>query len=653
MDQNAKQQIIDRLKDANNVLVTVSANPSVDQLAACIGFTLLLNKLGKHATAVFSGEVPSTIEFLKPEDTIETDTNSLRDFIIALDKSKADKLRYKVEDQVVKIFITPYRTSLTEKDLEFSQGDFNVDAVIGLGVREREDLDQAIMAHGRILHDATVISINNQDQGNLGTINWVDLTVSSLSEMMVELTDGLGKDKIDGQMATAFLTGIVAQTDRFSNEKTSPQTMSIAAELMQAGANQQLIANELDTPATPVSTGKKGASKDKTTADASKEAKVDDGSLVISHKDAEDDADDAPSDELPPVADEPSKDDEHVSSGGSSKHTLAPLDLPELDAGADTVTEADLPELPSLPAEPTITSTPFGATPSSPASDIELPPTPSNPFAALGKAEDRTPTQSEDATRLDDISVTEASKVGKMSANTEPEHLQSEPSTDPLSMPMPTNQPTLNRGPVTFDNPLSAASPAPSLTPSPASFPVATPTNAPDPYNLDSIKKEADSLLATDPFNPTSTSAPLDAGGVPIGGETVEEAREAVHAAIQTNPNQALEPLVAMGSQPVNLDLGHAPVTDDPTAENVPDLDAPIPAPTAFPPYTAPAAPSMAFSMPQPTAAPGVNPNFPAGMNLPSSLTPSTPPTDTTGVSDFPSSPPPVPPPLLPPAPTP
>src|ERR1700741_2361097 len=114
-----KQEILTKIKGANNILVTVSANPSVDQLAACIGLTLMLNKLGKHATAVFSGKVPSTIEFLQPEKTIETNTDSLRDFIISLDKAKADKLRYKVEDQFVRIFITPYRTSLSEKDLKF------------------------------------------------------------------------------------------------------------------------------------------------------------------------------------------------------------------------------------------------------------------------------------------------------------------------------------------------------------------------------------------------------------------------------------------------------------------------------------------------------------------------------------------------------
>src|SRR5947209_12092794 len=97
----AKQQIAERVKQANKFLVTVNSNPTVDQLAACIGATLMLNKMGKHATAVFSGKVPSTIEFLKPEQTLESNTDSLRDFIISLDKAKADKLRYKVEDQEI------------------------------------------------------------------------------------------------------------------------------------------------------------------------------------------------------------------------------------------------------------------------------------------------------------------------------------------------------------------------------------------------------------------------------------------------------------------------------------------------------------------------------------------------------------------------
>ncbi|HWT55665.1 MAG TPA: hypothetical protein VN031_01385 [Candidatus Microsaccharimonas sp.] len=244
---NQKQELIKKLKDANNILVTVSANPSVDQLAACIGITLFLNKLKKHATAVFSGEVPSTLQFLKPEDTLEKNTDSLRDFIVSLDKSKADKLRYKVEDNIVKIFITPYKTSITQDDLDFSQGDFNVDVVLCLGVEKQQDLDQAITSHGRILHDATVASVSIGSAGELGTLNWVEPQASSLSELTYQIANALDKDQLDGQIATSLLTGIVAETDRFSNDKTSPTTMKVSAELMAAGANQQLVASELQT----------------------------------------------------------------------------------------------------------------------------------------------------------------------------------------------------------------------------------------------------------------------------------------------------------------------------------------------------------------------------------------------------------------------
>jgi len=253
MENNPKKQVIARLKEAQNILVTVSDNPSVDQLAAAIGFTLVMNKLDKRATAVFSGEVPSTIEFLSPEDTIETNTDSLRDFIISLDKAKADKLKYKVEDEVVKVFITPYKTSLTDADLEFSQGDFNVDVVVALGVDNRDHIDQAIISHGRILHDATVIGVMaGPELVDVAGINWQDDTASSLCEMLASISDSFKPGLFDSQIATAYLTGIVAETERFSNEKTSPKVMKLSAELMASGANQQLISTEL-TPAEPYS----------------------------------------------------------------------------------------------------------------------------------------------------------------------------------------------------------------------------------------------------------------------------------------------------------------------------------------------------------------------------------------------------------------
>jgi len=289
-DQGALKQIIQKLKDSNNVLVTVNSNPSVDELSAALAITLCINKLNKHATAVFSGDVPPAIEFLNPEKTFENTVDSLRDFIIALDKEKADHLRYKVVDDMVKIFITPYRTTINEKDLEFSQGDYNVEFVLAVGVQNETDLDRALESHGRILHDATVAAVSLGEPTKLGGIEWADGDASSYSEMLFQIAEGVKGDKtlLDEQVATAFLTGIVAATDRFSNGKTSSKVMTVAAQLMSAGANQQLIATKLEEDmAISTQANVSHAPVEEKPQDLPKEEQKDDdgaiGALSISH----------------------------------------------------------------------------------------------------------------------------------------------------------------------------------------------------------------------------------------------------------------------------------------------------------------------------------------------------------------------------------
>lgn len=289
-DIKAKQQIIEKIKASTSILVTVSNNPSVDALSAALGLTLLLDKLEKHPTAVFSGETPSAISFLKPEETFDENTDSLRDFIIALDKEKADHLRYKVEGDSVKIFITPYKTTITSDDLVFSQGDFNVELVIALGVDVQEHLDSALEAHGQILHDADIITVTAGEQvSNLGGIDWHDDQASSLSEMVSGLAEALKSDKtkslLDASIATAFLTGIVAETDRFSNAHTTSRVMTVAAQLMGAGADQQLIATKLQESH---EIGNSEPSRDTAVEEIKAEEKpVPKDSLSISHKPTE------------------------------------------------------------------------------------------------------------------------------------------------------------------------------------------------------------------------------------------------------------------------------------------------------------------------------------------------------------------------------
>lgn len=248
-EKSPKNKLIDKINAVNNILITVSNDPTVDQLAATLGLTMALTKLGKRSVAVFSGQIPRAINFLHPEKTFESNADSLRDFIISLDKDKADRLRCKAEGDFVKVYITPYRTKITPADLKFEDGDFNIELIIAIGVIRRSNLDAAIASHGKIFHNATVATINwGQPHDGLGMISWQDDKAGCCSEMCANLVEAMSTDEkqlVDSAIATAFLTGIVASTDQFRNDKTSPALMTLSADLMARGANQQLITSEL------------------------------------------------------------------------------------------------------------------------------------------------------------------------------------------------------------------------------------------------------------------------------------------------------------------------------------------------------------------------------------------------------------------------
>ncbi len=552
---NPKAQLTDKLKTANYVLVTVSHDPSIDQLAALIGITLALNKAGKHAAAVFSGQVPSTLEFLKPEDTIEKTTDSLRDFIIALDKSKADKLRYKVEDDVVRIFITPYKTSISQDDLEFSQGDFNVDVVVALGVTKQEDLDEAIVSHGRILHDATVATVNISSEGDLGSIHWQDSQASSLSEMMTELAQALGENLVDNQIATALLTGIVAETERFSNEKTSAKVMRLSAVLMAAGANQQLVASELSQPVPEVQAD---AWQDDKTAVSSPQS-------VETEEEA---ADPIAELELPPV---PVDDDRAL----EIQHDE---DQPEPEVATNPVVDTDE-EYFTLPEH------------TDDAEPIDQPVPSESESVASSDAELLTTDHLSNGSRL----ITEPPTLGgQLTANSQVEVL--EPSSDPLSVPPTAGQDVL----LTRGEPMATAA-AYEQPPVPDSAPPAGPPSAqlvtgltpPPPAWVPAQDNPLDlpAAPAAD-LAEEQTLADIEAAAH-AAPEGLDAARDEVMKALNSDATQPLAPVQALNAQPM-IDSLH----DAGEAQSLPSVTPLAPAellsdiPTAIPslPLPSPAA---------------------------------------------------------------
>lgn len=577
-EQNAKQQIVERIKNSTNILVTVGNNPSVDALSAALSLTLMLNRLDKHVTAVFSGQVPPAIDFLEPNKTFEGSVDSLRDFIIALDKEKADRLRYKVEDDVVRIFITPYKTILSEKDLQFSQGDFNVETIIALGVEKEGDLDTAITAHGRILHDATVMTINaDGGSSSLGSVDWSDSSASSLCEMLMSLSEALQSGLLDKQVSTALLTGIVANTDRFRNERTSPKVMTMAAQLMAAGANQQLIAAKLEEghgfEATPTVTAKDGSQP----MSEGKSQKVGaDGALAIDHA---------------PVADSRPLPDPGAEALKEAENELAQSLAATQSAVAPVITESDL-------NEETPLDTPSEGEPATEPAVAEQAPAQADspqiikqehrswrtdPAAepAFGGTLNATTEQAADAARAEE----EDSTNRQILSHDAPESsaTQDSPASEPAPTPAPEPEPAL---PVMEEPPMT-----------PPAEPEAHPVEA-------ALQYEAAPIV---PSGPT-----LDELDNHTRGKAADEARAAIDAALGAMPLEsgtisALDQATAAVSQPSTPAPEVVPLPE-PTPESLPPAPVlpPLPDFSTLPPLPAnePVAPPVDPTVPPSAPAP-------------------------------------------------
>lgn len=367
--QQIPEKVAEKIQRGANILIALSKDPNLDEMSAAIALAIVLDQQKKHVTAIYSGKTPNALEFLKPEETFEKDTSSLQDFIIALNKSKADHLTYKLDGDYVKIYITPYKGQVKKEDLEYSYGDYNVDLVIVFNVNAGTEIDSALSEYGRIMHDASAINITSGLPGRFADLEWSDPEKSSVCEMVYDLLKELEITELSQEVATALLTGILSATERFSNNRTKPTTMAVASKLMEAGADQQLISANILKPETPA------ASENLAPSDTSATSEAPTSSDVPTTSEAPTSSDIPAASEIPVSSDTPTTagvpatvDTPTVSDPNNSDTSLKELEeLVNQNLAAQTTNlqnnqeaSSEASQLPNLPGEePSLSATPL------------------------------------------------------------------------------------------------------------------------------------------------------------------------------------------------------------------------------------------------------------------------------------------------------
>lgn len=253
MEVSPKTQAVELIKAAKSIAIFAHTNPDGDAIGSVLALKLALTKLGKEVTAVVPSPIPPSFGYLAELEALTQEFTGTKDLVVAIDTktTPVDKLAYKrvPEEGVLNIFVTPVKGALSEGDVKITQGAYKVDLIIVLDSPDLERLGAAYGNNANLFYETPIVNIDHHPGNDrFGKVNWVELTATSTAEILVSLLESLGnlgESLIDAEVATALLTGIITDTASFQNASTTPKSLTVAAQLVAAGARQQDIIRHL------------------------------------------------------------------------------------------------------------------------------------------------------------------------------------------------------------------------------------------------------------------------------------------------------------------------------------------------------------------------------------------------------------------------
>lgn len=243
------QQILEAIKRSNRPLICIPSGAGSDQYASAVGMAKVLKKLDKEVTIVAAdGNGPKNIQFVLGSEKIENKLENLRRFVIELDASKTavQELSYEVKDEKLFVYLLPKNGFWDPKDVRTSSSGYKFDLIICIGSPDFESCAQIYTENPDFFYRTPIINIDHTpDNEHYGQVNVVDLTASACGEVCHDLVESIESSLIDEEIATAFLTGMIAKTRSFKTKNVTPKTLQTASKLIAKGARREHIVENL------------------------------------------------------------------------------------------------------------------------------------------------------------------------------------------------------------------------------------------------------------------------------------------------------------------------------------------------------------------------------------------------------------------------
>lgn len=245
MDEYLKKQTLERITNAQSILVAVSKRSGFDGLASGLAVYLSSKKLGKNVSICAMDPTVGDAQSLYGVDKIGK-SEGKKDLVLVIDNAvkNVDKVTYFLENGVLKIVVHsfPDSTGVLKDDVSFEKAASKPDLIFAIGFNSLEELRNEIVHEQNISSQLWILSINKDSSSQkFAQINIHEHNAASVSEITSKLLQELALP-VDEDISFNLYSGIKNATYMFSPKFAKPSSFEAAQYLIKLGAGKASLA---------------------------------------------------------------------------------------------------------------------------------------------------------------------------------------------------------------------------------------------------------------------------------------------------------------------------------------------------------------------------------------------------------------------------
>ncbi len=233
------------------LLIVPHANVDPDGISSALACAEMFRAIGKDVTVICPDTLPEALKFLPSYEKLEQEIAESQNFIVTVNLDEGvevDKLRYTVEDRKVNIIVVPKKGRIRPEQVSFAAGERQYDLIVAVDTADLALMGRFYTEHVDLFSEVPILNVDHHiSNTRFGHVQLIDPTAASATEVLYGwfMQHPDWKHRVTADMATLLLTGLITDTRSFQNPNTTPRSLEIAAELLEKGARQQEIIQQI------------------------------------------------------------------------------------------------------------------------------------------------------------------------------------------------------------------------------------------------------------------------------------------------------------------------------------------------------------------------------------------------------------------------